>query len=273
MKNFNREVKNSVEDGLRDRLIDGIGFIKAPSSFSFFYSKNKIKALAVLLSSIFPEKVVREVKNKMVGIQESKLPFNVEIIKSFSEGKSSDIFLLKNRNSGKIYLIKIQKGFEQIDIYEEVIIRKAEWEHTQEIFNTKDVPYKIVPDEQYLLTNIGKRDAVIIMQDFLGEEFKDVFNDFTLEELKNTMNKNKELKEIFVNFLSKVIKEFKEKQLSYDFKGKNNLVIAKDKNGEERLYFIDPHDLLRHNLAEDKELISEREENIRYIEIILKIIQ
>lgn len=177
------------------------------------------------------------------------LPFDTEkyhFSGYLTEGWINKIFLLESlTDKSPSYVMKVNKfsiGIKTLNnkqIFDEAQKQKNEYEEINKAY--KDIP-DLIPQELYIVANSPHRGmpASIMLQPFIGDKLRDIFDDIEKEELQYLLQSNTEFRNQLTNFL-KITKE-NPKLLSknIDILGAKNLSVIGEK-GKERLIFLDPH--------------------------------
>jgi len=181
-------------------------------------------------------------------------------------GGVNDVFLLQsNRKDTSSYVLKINLGGGGSGVEDLLSVakeQKGEYEYISEVY--KDIP-GLIPKEYYLIMH-GPTMAIpvaAVIQPFIGENLRDVFEDFEKDELLDLLQRNKPLANQISKFaeVARTDESLIENEL--DLLGKDNLAIAGDK-GDERLLLLDPH--FRSHPIRSTETKKRIEERINYIE-------
>ncbi len=199
-----------------------------------------------IIDSVTP-RPLRDFIYKKFGYGTDRMPFDSKdyvIGSKLGSGGVNSVFLLSSQKEGSpSYVLKINHtSYFEHDPDKLLRIglkQKKEYEEIKEKF--KDVG-DLIPAENYLLVH-GIKDgkpAIVMTQPFMGENLRDLFNDFEKDELEYLLEKNPVFKEQLSKFTQITLSNNDLVEREFDLLGKNNLIVVGGE-GDERLVLLDPH--------------------------------
>lgn len=224
------------------RFDEDLGDLLKPGKSRYEWMVSALK----VIDSIIPKTIRGNIRNEY-GFATDNIPFNAndyQVGKKLGSGGENSVFLLSSqKNNLPSYVLKInhlshfennpnkllKAGMEQKKEYEEIKDKFAEVEG-------------LVPQENYLILHgiKNKKPALAMIQPFMGDNLRDLFNDFEKDELLNVIEKNPSFKKQLTSFVGVILSNGDLIDREIDILGSNNVIVIND-NGEEKLIMLDPH--------------------------------
>ncbi len=231
----------------------------------------RLVAALSLVNELMPEALSRQLAKKLDRKDFSQLPFNpekLEFKEKIGAGYVSKVYLLEAKaDSLPSYVLKLDfnKPGDANDLHKFVKQNQEDYERIKDYY--RDLPDLIPEEESLLLTGRKDRKPVVAtVQKFIGTNLKDVFNDYTPEELRTVMANNPALHKDLAHFTELSLAWRVERSEAVDLVGEKNLVVA-EQDGRLVLKFLDPH-LISSLASDDRERNKDLEKALSYLENI-----
>lgn len=175
-----------------------------------------------------------------------KLPFHGVSPEMFFRSGENSIFLVERQGSKKtsqdIKVLKINR--ESMGLNSESLLRIAKrigGEYKKIKAWYRDIP-GFVPNENTLIvqSHFLSRPAAATVQEFIPGEKRGIFEDFSEEELAETIEKDALLRQNFISFAKTTLEIYERDSETIDLVGARNVVITQDA-GKSKLVLLDPH--------------------------------
>ncbi len=163
--------------------------------------------------------------------------------KIIGRGGENKVYLLENTQKKKSLVIKISV-MSMFDNSDDAFYKAKRLREKFELIKKHWGEY-FIPDERMFISKINKRGrlAIITVQEFFGDDIKDIFKEILNGTFQKIVSKDQLLKKDFLLFVEKLL-EWKDLGLFIDLYGSKNLIIIRDKNNRSKIKFIDSHFLL-----------------------------
>jgi len=166
------------------------------------------------------------------------LPFQINSIRLMAYGSGSSVFLLETDAGHKVMKVYRRSlgrtGEGLLELCHEF---KNKFEIVSSIYNGR---YRFVSPALFLILHgpALAAPAAALVQSYIPGEKKDLFIDFTNEELVAFLQHETCLKERFIFFAQKTLEVYNHHGLCFDFIGRENLMMVKHE-GQYQLFIID----------------------------------
>lgn len=164
------------------------------------------------------------------------LPFAITNVRLMNYGSGSSVFLLDTEDGYKVLKVyRRSLGRTGEDLLQITNVFKRKYETVSSWY---DGPYRFVPPATFLILHGPALDApaAAALQSYIPGEKKDLFLDFTDDDLVTFLQQETGLKEQFLFFAHKTLEIYTQQGLCLDFIGRENLMMVK--NGSEYQLFI-----------------------------------
>jgi hypothetical protein len=224
------------------RFDEDLGNLVKPGKSRYEWAVSALK----VIDSIIPKSIRGNIKSEY-GFATDNIPFDsndYQIGKRLGSGGENSVFLLSSqKNNLPSYVLKINhlSHFENNPgkLLKAGMVQKKEYEEIKDNFAEID---GLIPQENYLILhgNKNKKPALAMIQPFMGDNLRDLFNDFEKDELLNVIEKNPSFKKQLTSFVKVLLSNNDLVDREIDILGNNNVVVVNN-NGEEKLIMLDPH--------------------------------
>lgn len=251
--------KDRTEEAVREGLAHDKGSKNWSELFSELNKKGKyqkVMSLMRIMKELAPEMVSDKILKILPRDDPSRLPFNpdkLEFKGRVGKGGEHKVYLLEATNSSEpSYVLKL--NFQNLGSLDQVKEKAAEFKKEYEEIKQRYAAIPgIVPDELTIITSDLRSGKPIMatIQKFYGGKIRDLFHDFSQEELIELFEREPKLCDEFKQFQQITEKEYNDKGKTIDFPGDKNLSIIDTETGL-KLVILDPHSMV------SKESESER---------------
>lgn len=258
----------------------GEGFGIKGSLKDLFYSRRnsaqRIKAILTLIHRVLPGIVPDKKIYQDKFFKEENLPFDLENYKFerdfIGKGGESCVFLLRSLVEGKesiVLKINKKRNSSTEGLLQEAKRIKEEYERVKEWY--EDELPGFIPEELTIISPgaRGEERVIITIQKFIAGEIKDLFSDFSQEELVELLKNNSQLREDFKKFFLATKKKERETGEMIDMFGEKNLSIVEGEKGEKKLIFLDPH-VIFSRIKRGQETRKRMQEKLNYLEAVFR---
>jgi len=233
----------------------------------------RIVAAFEIVHRLVPQAAVEKLRERY-SYRRDEIPVSPKdytLMDKIGYGGVNDVFFLRsNKEGGLSYVLKVNlgdgKGRDVENLVDLASEQKKEYEQIVEQF--KGIP-GLVPEEHHVVIHgpsFGKPAAAMI-QPFIGDNIRDIFQDFKKEELQEVLKSNKYLTNQLTKF-TKIVKDDSsliEKEL--DILGERNLAVVGEE-GTEKLLMMDPH--FRSKPHRSDKTRGQIEEKLNYLQDIVE---
>jgi hypothetical protein len=167
-----------------------------------------------------------------------RLPFAATQVELMSYGSGATVFLLRGNGSDKVLKVYRQSlGRDPRGVMEVVQLYRRKYETVRGWYNGRD---RLVPTAYFLIVHspLLNRPAAAILQPYIAGDKRDIFEDFTDEELLDLLRSDEPLAEQFVFFVRETWRVYIARGLCLDFVGRDNLMLV-NQAGRRSLLIID----------------------------------
>lgn len=227
---FDAAITSSVRP--KKRFTDHIRLVLSKKSSNF----DKVPSIINLVEEIIPG-VPRYLSSLLCN--SNRLPFESGPAKLIDYGSGATVFILECKDECKILKVfrkslgqQLDSLLEAADWYKERYETVCSWYYNEE--------FNLVPSSIFLILNgpILGAPAAAALQAYVPGEKKDLFLDFSNDELIDLMRDNDDLRRQFIFFLKKTITIYhSEDGVCLDILGTNNVALVN--NGNLRLVIFD----------------------------------
>lgn len=267
-KHYQNTIRDAVEEGVdykkggkkKKELLEIIA--RSPAK-----SEKLISALC-LIKECMPEFLSDSISAKLDRNDFNKLPFCFEQLEfkgQIGRGAISKAYLLESKDkNGPSFVVKIEyKNSGTVDeLMETARQNREDYKKIREIYSSMP---ELIPEEITVLLSHRKsgEPSAATIQKFLGNNLRDVFNDFSREELLKILRNSRSLGDDFIKFTKISVELERNSSEVIDLLGDKNLSIAKQ--GEKfNLVFLDPH-LVSSTKSDDEERASRLKKALSYL--------
>lgn len=243
-----------------------------PSIFGKLFCSRSTKylrflALIQLIHCVLPTRL-RTLIRKRYNYSQQLMPFDTKqycLKHKFNKGEAYNVFLLEPVIEGlpnlvlKIY--RLSKGGNVAEL-----IRIANWQKQEYLLLKnlyQDIP-ELIPDEHYLLLNgpDNGTPVVAMIQTFESRRIRDIFMDFTPEQLERLIQKHPRLRNQIDAFVKITGDNPQLIDNELDILGKNNLAVVGE-DSDPHLLFLDPH--FRENNPDKQQIRQQILQRIQFL--------
>ena len=208
----------------------------------------KVMSLVRIMKELAPEMISDKILKMLPQDDPSRLPFNpdkLEFKGRIGKGGEHKVYLLESTDkSAPSYALKL--NFQNLGSLDQIKKKAAEFkkEH-EEIKQRYEAIPGIVPKELTIISSDLRRGKPIMatIQKFYGGKIRDLFHDFSREELLELFEREPKLCDEFKQFQKITEKEYNDKGVTIDFPGDKNLSIIETEAGP-KLIILDPHNMV-----------------------------
>lgn len=207
----------------KQRLLTQLGSILSPPSSHY----KKVTSLVNLVDTVFPG-TARRASNFLC--RPRYLPFATVRVRLLGYGSGSTVCLLERENGPKV--LKIYRRSLGKDLQELLKLADIFRGKYEAISSWYGGPWSPVLRADFLILRgpLLGRPAVGCLQPYIGGEKKDLFRDFSYDELISLMQENNALRAQFVFFAKRTIHLYATESLCVDLLGNGNLIVTTNGN-------------------------------------------
>lgn len=166
------------------------------------------------------------------------LPFAGTQAELMSYGSGATVFFLRGRGKDRVLKVYRQSlGREPQGVMAVLALYRGKYETVRGWYNGR---VRLVPPAQFLIIHgpILDRPAAAILQPYVHGDKRDLFEDFTDEDLLRLLHDNPALARQFVFFVRQTMHVYATQGLCLDFVGRDNLMLVND-GRDWRLLIVD----------------------------------
>ncbi len=208
----------------------------------------KVMSLVRIMKELAPEMISDEILKMLPEDDPSRLPFNpdkLEFKGRVGKGGEHKVYLLESTDkSAPSYALKL--NFQNLGSLDQILKKAAEFKKEHEEIKQRYAAVPgIVPEELTIISSdlrTGKP-VMATIQKFYGGRIRDLFHDFSREELLKLFEREPKLCDDFKQFQQITETEYDDKGVTIDFPGDKNLSIIETEAGP-KLIILDPHSMV-----------------------------
>lgn len=253
-----------VDDISEKNIYQSLEVLKKPKASK----RDKGVALFEIVNRVSP-KFINSIVARVVNYKTDLLPFPKNIFRfrgKIGNGGMNDVFLLESKDTGTpSWVIKVPHVISEGNNFQHALKENSEYVEISGIFDK--VSGLTLPEQSMIIQGPrGGHPVPVIVQKYLGTNFRDIFIGISREKLMQLMANDK----LFTESISVFVQIFDthndlyEKQL--DILGENNLSVVMTLDGP-RLLLLDPHYRSSARIEKDKQ--KDIESRIDYLRSVV----
>ena len=265
------KLRLTTEDALRCSIDGELTFTEVIDQIIHDPAKRKkLQGAMQIIARLFPKKAISIGHDLMQpNTSTNKLPFSEEDLhfdKKIDHGCINEVFFLQAQREGMESLVlklNYQDHGSAGELAEIATRQKHEYVRIKELY--KEMP-DFIPWQASMIIESPQTHTPVIatVQEFQSGQLKDLFEDYSKEDLIDLLCQHEELKGTFEKFVDITLAHWQEEGEVIDLLGKKNLDLIEGVN-EPALVFIDPEGIYNDNddKYDRRELFHER---LNYLE-------
>ncbi|MEW6610143.1 MAG: hypothetical protein AB1352_00725 [Patescibacteria group bacterium] len=214
---------------------------------------DQIRAIVQMVRNVLPSAIIEQeqarIRDDLNRIEET-LPINPDkyVFEGVKTGGSRCwLYHIKSREPGHLsYALKVYKKYSRDNMRNDIITYakevKREFEQVKSFYGEelKDV---FLPQYMLMLHDAENNMTLAILQPYEASDLKDIFLDFSQEQLMELSKKQPQLGMKLNQFITKTFQYLKEHGTVLDLEADKNVVLASNDGKDYRLLVLDPLDM------------------------------